>query len=67
MNFDKQKLLIKLTSRKFWVAVVSFVSLVLFARGMDQGSVEQITSIIMAGGAVIAYIFGEAWVDAYKE
>lgn len=67
MKFDWEYLKIKLTSRKLWISVSSFVSLVLFARGMDQGSVEQITSIIMAGGAVIAYIFGEAWVDAYKE
>ena len=54
----------KLTSRKFWAMVAGFVTLLLSARGMSAGSVEQIVSIIMAGGAIIAYIFAEAWTDA---
>lgn len=54
----------KLTSRKFWSAVASFVSmLVVFFRGSDELAV-QITALIMAGAAVIAYIIGEGLADA---
>lgn len=56
----------KLTSRKFWLAVVSFVTCVLLAFNVDEGSVEQITSIIMSGATVIAYILSEGFVDATK-
>jgi hypothetical protein len=43
--------------------VCGFLTLLLTAKGMDGGSIQQIVSIIMAGGAVIAYIVSEAWVD----
>lgn len=57
----------KLTSRKFWLAVVSFVTCVLLAFNVDSGSVEQITSIIMSAATVIAYILAEGFVDASRE
>lgn len=57
----------KLSSRKFWCAVVAFVSPLLFAFNVADSDVTQITSIIMAGGALIAYIFSEGWVDANRE
>ena len=57
----------KLTSRKFWLAVVSFVTCVLLAFNVDAGSVEQITSIIMSAATVIAYILAEGFVDASRE
>lgn len=57
----------KLSSRKFWCAVVAFVSSLLFAFNVADSDVTQITSIIMAGGALIAYIFSEGWVDANRE
>ena len=54
----------KLTSRKFWAAVVTFVSTVLVAFGVPDMTVEQVTAIITAGSAMIAYIIGEGLVDA---
>lgn len=57
----------KLSSRKFWAAVVAFVSALLFAFNVAETDVTQITAIIMAGGALIAYIFSEGWVDANRE
>ncbi len=54
----------KLSSRKFWVAVVGFVTAVAAAFGLNEANVGQITSIIMAGATLIAYILGESWVDA---
>lgn len=54
----------KLTSRKFWVALIGFISSLLVAFNVDSGSVEQITSIIMSGATLIAYILSEGFVDA---
>lgn len=59
MNWKK-----KLTSRKFWIAVIGFVTPLLLAFGHSQNDVTQISSIIMAGGTLIAYILGEGFVDA---
>jgi len=57
----------KLTSRKFWAAVVGFVTPLLLAVGMDQNHVAQVAAIITAGGTLIAYIIGEGLVDAARE
>ncbi len=54
----------KLASRKFWVAVIGFVTSLLVAFNVDSGSIEQITSIIMSGATLIAYIMTEGFVDA---
>ena len=54
----------KLTSRKFWMSVVAFVTPLMLAFGMTQDSVTQITAIIMAGADVLAYIVAEGMVDA---
>lgn len=54
----------KLTSRKFWTAVTSFVSLLLVAFGVSDSTATQVVAIIMAGATVIAYIYGEGLVDA---
>lgn len=54
----------KLTSRKFWIALISFITALLVAFNVDAGSVEQITSIIMSFGSLIAYILSEGFVDA---
>lgn len=54
----------KLTSRKFWMALIGFISALLIAFNVDKGSVEQITSIIMSGATLIAYILAEGFVDA---
>lgn len=53
----------KLTSRKFWVAVADFVTMLLIAFHVDEGSITQVTALIMAGAGVIAYIIGEGIAD----
>lgn len=53
----------KLTSRKFWLAVCAFVTLILIACGKTTEEAKQVAAIIMAGAAVIAYIFGEGLTD----
>lgn len=56
----------KLTSRKFWAAVVGFVTALLICFGLAESEITQVTSIIMAGATLIAYIFGEGLVDASR-
>lgn len=54
----------KLTSRKFWTAVASFVSMMIVACGGTDNQATQITALIMAGAAVVAYIIGEGMTDS---
>lgn len=54
----------KLTSRKFWLAVVGLVSGLLVAFRVDAETVETISGVIMAAASVIAYIIGEGLADA---
>lgn len=54
----------KLTSRKFWTAVASFVSMMIVACGGTDNQATQVTALIMAGAAVIAYIIGEGLTDS---
>lgn len=56
----------KLTSRKFWMAVVAFITPLLLAFGVAEDSVTQVVAIIMAGADVLAYILAEGLVDAKK-
>ena len=54
----------KLTSRKFWIAVASFVSMLAIALGATESTGAQITALIMAGASVIGYVIGEGLADA---
>jgi len=54
----------KLTSRKFWVAVIGFITGLLTLKGIGADQVEKIGGIIMMGASVIAYIIGEGLADA---
>lgn len=57
----------KFTSRKFWLAVIGFVTPLMIAFGASEASATQVASIIMAGGTLIAYIIGEGIVDSAHE
>ena len=56
----------KLTSRKFWAAVVGFVTALLLAFGVSDSETTQVAVVIMAGATLIAYIVGEGMVDASR-
>ena len=56
----------KLTSRKFWLAVVEFVTLLLLAFGVSDSVVTQVSAIIMSGAGIIVYIYAEGWADANR-
>lgn len=57
----------KLTSRKFWMALIGFITPILYLFNIAETDVETITSIIMAGATLIAYILAEGFVDANRE
>ena len=54
----------KLTSRKFWAAIASFVTMLIVALGGTESSANQTAALIMAGASVVAYIIGEGLADA---
>lgn len=54
----------KLTSRKFWAAVVGFATPLMTMLNVSDNTAVQVTALIMAGGTLIAYIIGEGMTDA---
>lgn len=54
----------KLTSRKFWVAVVGLVTSTLLMFGIAESEVSQIAGIIMQAATILGYIIGEGLTDA---
>ena len=54
----------KLTSRKFWLAVVGLVAGLLMAFKVDAEMIETISGVIMSAASVIAYTIGEGLADA---
>ena len=54
----------KLTSRKLWTAVASFVSMMIVATGGAENTATQVTALMMAGASVVAYIIGEGLTDS---
>lgn len=53
----------KLTSRKFWAAVIGVVISVMVLFGVDSGEQERITAVITSTATLIAYIIGEGMID----
>ena len=53
----------KLTSRKFWAAIVSFVSAIAVAFNFPDMTTQQVVVILSGIGALVCYIFGEAYTD----
>lgn len=56
----------KLTSRKFWAALIGFITAMLVAFNVPDMTIEQVTAVITAGATLIAYIIGEGMVDAAR-
>ena len=54
----------KLTSRKLWVSIASFVAMLIVFFNSDENMAAQVSSLIIAGGTVVAYVVGEGLVDA---
>ena len=54
----------KLTSRKFWLSVASFVAMLIVFIWKDEEIATQVSALIMAGATVIGYVIGEGLADA---
>lgn len=61
---DKQNLIRKLTSRKLWLALAGFVSMLIIAFGVAEDTATQVSAIIMAGADVLGYVLAEGLADA---
>ena len=56
----------KLTSRKFWAAIIAVIVAICAIFGIPEMTTEQVTTLVMAFGTLIAYILGEGFVDAKR-
>lgn len=56
----------KLTSRKFWAALIGFITAMMVAFGVNDLTIEQVVGMITAASTLIAYIIGEGIVDAAR-
>lgn len=54
----------KLTSRKFWATIVTFVTGIVIFITHNADKANQIAGLIMSGASAIAYIIGEGLADA---
>lgn len=60
----KEMVIRKLTSRKLWVSVISFISAIMIFYNCPESEVNQVSAIIMAGAVAVSYIIGEGMTDA---
>ena len=56
----------KLTSRKFWAAIIGFATAVMVVFGVSDLTIEQVVALIAAVSTLIAYIIGEGMVDSAR-
>ena len=54
----------KLTSRKFWLSIAAFVTMLIVYCTGDSEKAEKISALIMAGATVIGYVLSEGLTDA---
>lgn len=66
MKDVKKEIVRKLTSRKFWMSLAAFVSMLMIYCGADAQTAEKTTALIMAGASVIGYILAEGLTDANR-
>ncbi|MBO5204102.1 MAG: hypothetical protein J6B72_05780 [Clostridia bacterium] len=62
----KEKLLNKLCSRKFWIAVVGGIGSIVVAFGLPEITAEQASVIATGFATLAAYIIGEGIADSKK-
>lgn len=60
---NREDIIRKLTSRKFWLAIATFVTMLMVYCGEDSSKAEQVASLIMAGATVIGYLLAEGLAD----
>ena len=53
----------KLTSRKFWVAIIGFSTAMLTVLNINSLTIEHVAAIISALGTLVSYIISEGMTD----
>lgn len=53
----------KLTSRKLWMSIASFVSMLMIYFGYAESEASQVAALIMAGASIVGYVIGEGLAD----
>lgn len=61
---NKTDLIRKLTSRKFWLALAGFVSMLIIYFTGNNSNAESVSALIMAGASVFGYLVGEGLADS---
>ncbi|HZK33628.1 MAG TPA: hypothetical protein VFC60_03915 [Tissierellaceae bacterium] len=56
----------KLSSRKFWAAIVGFVTSILYAFNIAETDITQIAGIITSASVLVIYILTEGNIDSKR-
>jgi hypothetical protein len=54
----------KITSRKLWLSVASFVSMLIIYFTGSESDAQQISALIIAGATVLGYVLAEGLADS---
>lgn len=54
----------KLTSRKLWLSIANFVSMMMIYFGAAESEASQVAALIMAGAGVVGYVIAEGLADS---
>lgn len=57
----------KLTSRKLWMSIASFASMLMIYFGHAESEASQVAALIMAGASIVGYVIGEGLADSSNE
>lgn len=57
----------KLSSRKFWLALIGFITPLMTAFNYSEESITKVTAIVMGGASLIAYILSEGYIDGKSQ
>ena len=57
---------LKLSSRKFWAAIAAVIIALGPLLQIEQATSEQIVTVVLAVGALVAYILAEGYVDGKR-
>lgn len=60
----KATIIRKLTSRKLWLALSGFVSMLIVFFGFAEDTATQVAALIMAGADVLGYLVAEGMADS---
>lgn len=60
----QRDLIDRLKSRKLWLSVANFVSMMIVYKTGNESEAAQVAALIMAGASIIGYVIGEGIADS---